>query len=243
MKQIVSKTIGIMALIGMALTFNTTAYASDTGASGEWQHRILLYGWFPGIEGNLNYDIPGLGSSASADASDLIDNIDFVFMGLYEGRMDKWSFTADLLYLDLSNSDNNAVTIPIGPGPEFEAGADQSMTAWSLGLYGGYNVVQTSKASLDIVAGLRYLSVDADARLKVSGPLPPQLPSVKLSESEDLWDGILSVKGYLNLTEEWYLPRLVHGPVQSSYALSKGTINGKPSTLTRSQRLAVLTMV
>lgn len=206
MNQIVRKTIRVMALIGTALAFNTTVYAADSGTSGEWQHRVLLYGWFPSIDGTLKYDIPGSGSSASADASDLIENIDFVFMGLYEGRMDEWSFTADLLYLDLSNSDNYAVTIPISPGPEFKTGADQSMTAWSLGLYGGYNVVQTSKASLDIVAGLRYLSVDADARLKVSGPLPPQLPSAKLSQSVDLWDGILGIKGYMNLTEEWYLP-------------------------------------
>jgi hypothetical protein len=127
-----------MALIGTALAFNTTVYAADSGTSGEWQHRVLLYGWFPSIDGTLKYDIPGSGSSASADASDLIENIDFVFMGLYEGRMDEWSFTADLLYLDLSNSDNYAVTIPISPGPEFKTGADQSMTAWSLGLYADY---------------------------------------------------------------------------------------------------------
>ena len=78
----------------MALAFNTSVYAADSGTSGEWQHRVLLYGWFPGIDGTLNYDIPGSGSSASADASDLIENIDFVFMGLYEGRMDEWSSIA-----------------------------------------------------------------------------------------------------------------------------------------------------
>ena len=112
MNRIIRKATRVMAMIGMALAFNTTVYAADTGASGEWQHRVLLYGWFPGIDGTLNYDIPGSGSSASADASDLIDKIDFVFMGLYEGRMDEWSFTADLLYLDLSNSDDNAVSLP-----------------------------------------------------------------------------------------------------------------------------------
>lgn len=202
----INKLNSAIAMIALALAFTTVANAAEGGASGQWQHRILLYGWFPGIDGTLKYDVPGLGSSASADASDLIENIDFVFMGLYEGRMDDWSFTADLLYLDLSNSDDNAVSIPIGPGPEFKTGADQSMTAWVLGLYGGYNVVQTSKASLDIVAGLRYLSIDADAKLKISGPLAPVLPSAKLSQSVDLWDGILGVKGYINLTEEWYLP-------------------------------------
>ena len=203
----INKLNSAIAMIALALAFTTAANAVEGGASGQWQHRILLYGWFPGIDGTLNYDIPGSGSSASADASDIVENIDFVFMGLYEGRMDKWSFLTDLVYLDLSNSDDNAVSIPIGPGGgDVKVGADQSMTAWILGLYGGYNVVQTSKASLDIIAGLRYLSVDADAKLKISGPLPPELPSAKLSQSVDLLDGIIGVKGYINLTEEWYLP-------------------------------------
>ena len=206
MNQIIRKTTRIMAMIGMALAFNSTVYAADTSTSGEWQHRVLLYGWFPSIDGTLNYDIPGSGSSASADASDLIKNIDFVFMGLYEGRMDEWSFTADLLYLDLSNSDDNAVSLPGPGGGDVKVGADQSMRALVLGFYGGYNAVKTDKVSLDILLGARYLSLDVDAKLDVSGPLPPALPSAKLSQSVDLWDGIIGVKGYINLTEEWYLP-------------------------------------
>lgn len=207
MNQIICKTPHILVLIGMALALNTTVYAADSSTSGEWQHRVLLYGWFPGIDGTLNYDIPGSGSSASADASDLIENIDFVFMGLYEGRMDKWSFTADLLYLDLSNSENNAVSIPIGSGgDDVKVGADQSMTAWVIGLYGGYNVVKTDKVSLDILAGARYLSLDVDAKLDISGPLPPVLPGLKLSQSVDLWDAIVGVKGSISLSDKWYLP-------------------------------------
>ncbi len=171
-----------MAMIGLALAFSTNVYAADSGTSGEWQHRILLYGWFPGVDGSLNYDIPGSGDNAS----DHIDsNIDFAFMGLYEGRLDEWSFTTDFMYLDMSNSDNNVI--------------DRSMTAWVLGLYGGYNVVQTRKASLDIITGLRYLSFDADAELTA-------LPGVELSRSVDLLDGIIGVKGYINLSDKWYLP-------------------------------------
>lgn len=182
MKQIIRKSTRAMAMIGLALAFNTSVYAADAGTSGGLQHRVMLYGWFPGVDGSLNYDIPGSGDNAS----DILDgDIDFAFMGLYEGRMDEWSFTTDLMYLDMSNSDNNVI--------------DRSMTAWVLGLYGGYNVVQTNKVSLDIIAGLRYLSIEADAEL----PVPP---GVKLSNSVDLWDGIIGVKGYINLSEKWYLP-------------------------------------
>ena len=87
-----------------------------TDTTDNWQHRILIYGWFPSIDGTLNYDIPGSDEDADADASDLIDNLEGVFMGAYEGRKGKWSLKADVIYLDLSNSEQNAVSAPIGPG-------------------------------------------------------------------------------------------------------------------------------
>ncbi len=193
-----------MIMMALALTVNTTAHAGETSG---WQHRIVIYGWFPDLSGTLNYDIPGSEDGVGADASDLVDALDAVFMGAYEGRKEKWSLKADILYLDLSNSEQDSVSIPIGPGqPRRQVGAEQSMTAWVLGLYGGYNLLHTDKATLDVMAGLRYLDVDSEAELHISGPLPPTLPSRKLSRSVGLWDGIVGVKGRFDLNENWYLP-------------------------------------
>jgi hypothetical protein len=186
-----------MAMVALALVFNTTVYAADAGTSGEWQHRFLLYGWLPSLNGTLNYDIPGGGNSVSADASDIIDNLKMTFMGLYEGRMNEWSFKVDLLYLNVGNSDDNAVSLP----GDVKVGADQSMIALAVGLYGGYNAVKTDKVSLDILAGARYLGLDVDARLDL-----PSGSSLKLSRSVDLWDAIVGIKGSITLSDKWYLP-------------------------------------
>lgn len=177
-------------------------HAADVDRSTEWKQRISIYGWFPSIDGKLNYAIPGTGDSAEADASDLIDNLQGVFMGTYEARKQKWSFTGDVIYLSLSNSEDDSISIPGEPA----LGSQQDMKAWVVGLYGGYNVYLTKKVSTDILAGVRYLSVDVDATVDISGPPPPSLPSKSLSESVNLWDGIVGVRGKAMLSDKWYVP-------------------------------------
>ncbi len=195
------------AVLAMALTTTTAAQAGDSGSSSDWQHRVLIYGWLPSLSGTLNYDIPGSGGSAGADANDLIDNLKMVFMGAYEGRKDKWSLKADVIYLDLGSSDYDSVSLPVGPGQgQIQMGAEQSMTGWVLGFYGGYNTIQTETTTLDVMAGLRYLDIEADAALDISGPLPPTLPGPTLSRSVGLWDGVVGVKGHFNINENWFVP-------------------------------------
>jgi hypothetical protein len=97
--NISSKT--LRSLFGAAAAVSSAGIMADGhGESSEWQHSVLLYGWFPDIEGKLNFDIPPGGGSdtASVSASDLIDSLEGVFMGAYEGRKGDWSAKLDLIY-------------------------------------------------------------------------------------------------------------------------------------------------
>ena len=180
--------------------------AEVVGESG-FQQRILIYGWVPSLSGSLNYDLPGSGDQVSVDASKLIDALQMVFMGTYEIRKDKWSFTADAIYLDLAQSDAQAATAPIGPGNlQVAVGAEQSMTALILGFAGGYNMIQTDKLSLDLTVGARYLSLDVGVDLQINGPLPPQLPSLNLAKSVEIWDAVVGFKGNYRYNEKWFSP-------------------------------------
>jgi len=123
-------------------------------------------------------------------------------MGTYEAKKQKWSLKGDIIYLSLSNSEDHSISIPGEP----TLGSQQDMKAWVVGLYGGYNIYKTDRVSTDILAGVRYLSMDVDATLDITGPLPPTLPSKKLSESVSLWDGVIGVKGKAMLSDKWYLP-------------------------------------
>ncbi len=206
-KRTIRKLIKTLALAFLTSACLSIAHGEELSGAAQWQHRITLYGWLPDLAGTLNYDLPGSGGSAGADASDIISNLKMVFMGAYEGRKNRWSLKADVIYLDLGNSEQNAVSLPAGPGlGQIQAGAKQSMTGWVLGFYGGYNIVQTKQTTFDVMAGLRYLDIDTDAELNISGPLPPTLPSLGLSQSVGLWDGIVGVKGQFNLNDDWFVP-------------------------------------
>jgi hypothetical protein len=169
----------------------------------KWQSEITIYGWLPSIDGELKYNVPGSGNSASVDASDILDDLNFVFMGTYEGRYNKWSFGADIIYMDVSGS--KSTTVNVGPGPgsgvPVSVSAGLGLKTWVFTGVGGYDVVQTDKTRLALIGGVRYLKLDADMNQTGSNLLPPSL-----SGSEDFWDGIVGVKGGIMLNEKWYIP-------------------------------------
>jgi hypothetical protein len=104
-------------------------------------------------------------------------------------------FLSDLIYLNLSN-DKDRETIGY-------SNVDMKLKGWQLGLYGGYNLYQTSRSSLDLMAGLRYLTIDSE--VKLSSDLE-RLPDLKLTKDTDVWDGIIGLRGRTDLNENWFIP-------------------------------------
>ena len=170
---------------------------------GGWQNSFTLYGWLPSMDGELKYDLGG-DDSASVDGGDILDALNMTFMGTFETRKGRWSLLADLIYLDLGSKDSSRVSLPGGGSIETEV--DLALDGWQFGLYGGYNIYDTPKASLDILAGLRYLSIDTDAELDIDGPLDLNLPSARLSASTEVWDGVVGVRGRASINDNWFVP-------------------------------------
>ena len=188
---------------------NTVAAQGTAVIADTWQSEITIYGWLPSIDGELKYSLPGTGGgSTSIDASDILDDLNFVFMGIYEGRFNKWSFGADIIYMDVSGSNNTTISVSPGPGSGVPVSVygGLGLKTWVFNGVVGYDVMQTDKARLAVIGGVRYLKLDADADLTVNGPLPPTPPPAYLSGSEDFWDGIVGVKGGIMLNENWYIP-------------------------------------
>jgi hypothetical protein len=180
------------------------AAMGTVGTADKWQSEITIYGWLPSIDGELKFSIPGSGGdSATIDASDILDDLNFVFMGTYEGRYNEWSFGADIIYMDVSGSNSTTVNVGPGPGPgvPVSVSAGLGLKTWVFTGIAGYDVVQTDKARLALIGGVRYLDLSADVDIAVNGTLPPSL-----SGSKDFWDGIVGVKGGIMLNENWYIP-------------------------------------
>ena len=192
----------------------TTLGAAPAYAESGWEYQATIYGWLPDIGGSLNYDVPpgSGGGDIGVDAGTILDNLKMTFMGTVEGRKDKWSFFTDLLYLRLGNAQDTTVKFNPGPGQGielFDVRANIDLKAWVITGAIGYEVHRSEQSNMDVFGGLRYLSLDTDARISRDTPFPPPLPderSVEVSQSEDLLDAIVGVRGQLQLNDRWFIP-------------------------------------
>ena len=184
----------VMVLLAFCCAGNAAAQDENT-----WQFEATLYGWYTDIGGTAKHPggvVPG--GPFTVEASDILDNLDMVFMGSFEARKNKWLVITDAIYLDVGAGKSTTVTTQ--SGIPLNANVDLDLSAWILSGAVGYDVVQTDRVTFAVVGGVRYATIDVDITL---GALGRQAVS---SESEGLLDGIVGVRGYLTLNENWYLP-------------------------------------
>jgi opacity protein-like surface antigen len=169
----------------------------------KWQYELTLYGWYTDIGGTVNH--PGSPVMPEGpfkfDASDILDSLSMVFMGGFEARKNRWSIITDMVYLDVGG--DKTTTITTRPGVPVTASVDLDISTWIIGGAIGYDLVQDDRMTLAVVGGARYTAMDTDSTLTLQGVTAR---SSKNSASEDLLDGIVGVRGFINLTEHWYLP-------------------------------------
>lgn len=188
----------------------------------KWQIAITPYLWLPNIDGTLKYDFLSETSgspSVKVGPNDYLESLDFALMVKGEARRAKWSIFTDLVYIDFSNESGRVELIDFGGSGKtplsasIDAGTESSLkgTAWTLVC--GYGLLQEDMGRLDIIAGFRYFGLEAstDWRLTaaINGPGGgrgfPRAGSI--SKSEDLWDGVIGIKGRLNLgSSNFYVP-------------------------------------
>jgi hypothetical protein len=166
--------------------------AQESGAEDPWEFKAIIYLWGASINGTTRRD-----NEIDVSFSDVWDNLDFAVMGALEARKSKWSVAADVIHLGVSA--NNAGTIgPMGGA----ANADADVTGWVLNFQGARNVYEGERASVDLLAGARYLDIESKLTLSLPGPSGQN----SFKSSGDVWDGVVGVKGKIKLTQAWFLP-------------------------------------
>ncbi len=83
--------------------------AGNTSASDNWQFKAMAYGWLPVIKGTLPTD-----DDIEITFDEILDSLDFTFMGGIMASRGKWSIVSDVVYLKLSADDAGKTTIPDG---------------------------------------------------------------------------------------------------------------------------------
>ena len=195
------------AILAAALAGSAGAQAATPASTDDWQYALALYGWFPTIGGSLKYPLPsGAIADVEAGPGDYLQDLQFAFMGSFLARKNDWSILADLIYLDLSGEKGKATVSRLPGGTGFDLKAESSLKGTLFQLAGAYTVARNDSANLDVLVGLRYAGFDADTDLSLEGPLPPTLPTARLSESVNLLDGIIGVKGQVEWDGSWFSP-------------------------------------
>jgi hypothetical protein len=120
-----------------------------------------------------------------------------------EARRNRWSIIADGIYMDAGA--DNSTTVTVGPGVPITASASLDLTTWIVSAGIGYEIVQADRGTLAVIGGARYLNADIDAGII----LPAR--TVARSQSTELWDGTVGLRGKINLGEHWYIS--YHGDI------------------------------
>ena len=158
-----------------------TVVAQEKENKNEWRFGAEIYLWGASVGGQT-----GSGSNIDVDFDDLLKNLELGFMGVIGARKGKWSLFADAIYMDVKDSTNVVAGLKL----------TGELKAWVVTPAVGYNLLETNRVRFDVLGGARYLYLKTDL----------QLSSLRATDSNSFWDGIVGLKGHVNLTEKWYLP-------------------------------------
>lgn len=214
MANLMAASTFVCAAAGILALVPTVATADDT--PDDWQWGLTVYAWLPSMSGDTSFpSSPGGGGSAiDVSGSDIIDALNFTFMGMLDVRRGRWGLATDVNYLGLGGSKSDTRALSIG-GNELPASvtakANLDVSGWVWSTVGTYRVVEQSGYSFDVLAGARLLDLSQTLKWNLEGdigslPLPGRDGRSEVSDS--LWDGIVGVRGHVNFGAEhsWFAP-------------------------------------
>ncbi|HEY7658101.1 MAG TPA: hypothetical protein VH881_14635 [Burkholderiales bacterium] len=169
---------------GSGWTFDFTPYIWGVAMSGDVQGRTL-----PTISIDMSF-------------SDILDNLDSGLLGAFEARKGRWGLLFDAIYMKLEGSGTASRTGPGPIGATATANADLEVAQTMLAAAVAYRVVE-GRAPLDVIGGLRYAKIEADAT--INGSFFAQAGSVARSAEKNWVDPCIGVRFLQPVAEHWTL--------------------------------------
>lgn len=216
--------------------------ANAQAPSDQWSFSLMPYLWLPSVDGKLKYGPPpagGASANVELDAAGVLDRLNFAFLLQGEARKGRWLIATDFINLDFGNEDSKLSSVDFNPGSgpiniattQLNAGTKTSLDATVWTLVGGYNMVNDGAATLDLVAGFRYLHIKAttdwNLTAAVTGPAGTQTFAAAggVERSRDLFDGIIGARGRVRLGDgRWFVPYHVDIGAGSSQLTWQGVL-------------------
>jgi hypothetical protein len=182
-----------------------------------WTFNIAPYGWIANVNATTNFSLPpALGGTVTTDSSvgfgELLSHLNFAAMVAADAQYDRFSLLTDFMYMNLGGTASQFRSvnflglppIPISRSVQTSEGMNLNASIWTL--VGGYTLVQGDWGNLDVIAGFRYLAVDArvnfNLALTLTGPRGNGATFGgigSVSGSANIWNGIGGLRGRIRL--------------------------------------------
>jgi opacity protein-like surface antigen len=186
--------VAVLCFVLVAALSASPAGAEEVAKKDGWRFGLDNYVWMPSLTTTM-----ANGSETEIKFEDLFKNLNFTFMGVFHARKGRWHASADVMYMDLGADTSTRLSTDAGPGIKVDA--EVGMKSWTVTPALGYVVLDTPRVSLETFAGARYFYTKMDLDLNIIGPL-----GKSESDSAHVWDGIVGIRGNVNLADDWYLP-------------------------------------
>jgi len=187
----------------------------QTAFDNKWHGSITPYVWAPGISGTLVFHHPlltGLGAASINVATGPSNYLSFAnSAGMVAGEVRKnaLDISADLIFLNMSNTGSTNVTIS-GPGGKVQipitssVGWHMNTTMWEL--EPGAVIAHGDDGSAIVFSGVRSVSLKTSANWTFTGPIDLIPLTGSDSESATITDALVGVRGKLNIGGRWFVP-------------------------------------
>ena len=184
-----------IAALGLWSFHPHSAKAADIAPAPEtsdWTFTAAAYLWGAGLDGKSGvFGLPP--QDIDISFGDVLENLDFAFMGLGEARNGPFSVGLDLVYSNLSKKFDT-------PNGIVANSVDASASTFFATGYAGYAVFDTDTAHFDLIAGARIWSVQNN--FDVNGGL---LGGRSFDDGATWVDPLVGAKFMAELSPEFYV--------------------------------------
>ena len=186
-------------------------------SSDRWQWDATVYLWLPTLDGETSFPPGGGGPSIDVSAEQIVDGIEFVFMGALEARRGPWGVGTDVVYLDLGASRDAMRDFGIGRvdiPATVNADMALDLTGWLGMVYGTYSAIDQDAIAVNVLGGVRMLTLEEELQWTFNGDIS-SLPLTERSGTSRTtatqWDAVVGLKGRATLGagHHWYVPYYV----------------------------------
>ncbi len=153
-----------MAALSLAVLGLGSGQIGHAVESDAWQYEVTPYALAAGLEGTAG--VRGVTSDVDMSISDVLDDFEAGFMGLFAARKGPWMYSLEGVYFKLADQAAKSVTGPFGH-VTVNGALDVTTKMYIYQGTVGYRILD-DVTTVDVIGALRYTKLDAELDVRIT---------------------------------------------------------------------------